>query len=127
MALTGRKTMIISKEYFLQACLERDRSTLECLVFAAQAEKEGLPQISALIGETARGTKGEDKNPSGHLSTNNQRKKDDDLYREALKRLAEMAKGEYYVCAGCGSCWEQRRPERCPQCRSEAISFIRIG
>ncbi|MDD2904203.1 MAG: ferritin family protein [Syntrophales bacterium] len=139
--------MIISKDYFPKASLEGDRSALEYLIFAAQAEKEGFPQIATLFRETAQAERdnaplyfqapggfeaaaakeADQDSPKSRIAAKVQEEESRDPYREALKRLVEMAKGDYYVCTGCGSTWEKRRPEKCPRCRSEVINFIRIG
>ena len=139
--------MIISKDHPRAAFSEGERTTLKYLVAVLEAEKAGYPRSATLFRETGRAKrvntslhfqaprrhggeaaeKRDQEPPKRCAAAGGQEKKPSDPYLKALKKLAEMSEGDYYVCAGCGSTWEKQRPEKCPGCRSVAINYIKVG
>lgn len=122
--------MITSKEY--RQGFPNCQGYLAC---AALAEKEGYPEIARLFRNTAFGPTGHSKYPTGVLGRplgtpkpNNDTEKARSLqYRMALKRLAEMEKGTYYVCFRCGYTNKRHNPEKCPHCMTDTITLVKVG
>jgi len=48
------------------------------------------------------------------------------LYENALKKMAELAHVDYYVCSVCGYTCEKEAPETCPVCGSDAKVFSKV-
>ncbi|RJR40661.1 MAG: rubrerythrin family protein [Deltaproteobacteria bacterium] len=105
--------MITSKEY-----RQGFRHHQGYLAYAALAEKEGYPEIAQLFRMTAYG------NPKPNNDTEKTRSLQ---YQKALKKLAEMEKGIYYVCSRCGYTNRLHNPEKCPHCMTETITLVKVG
>ena len=122
--------MITSKE-----CRQGFPKNQGYLAYAALAEKEGYPEIAQLFRNTAFGPTGHSKDrpgvlgrPSGSPKPNNDTEKTRSTqYRNALKRLAEMEKGTYYVCTRCGYTNKRHNPEKCPHCMTDTITLVKVG
>ena len=106
--------------------LERIRTTAESLGDAGWGGSQELQEISPVMMVAAE-DQGSRKPPGCPGSANDQEKTHSAPYRKALKRLAELRKGDYYVCSECGHINARKRPEKCPHCRSEAITLVKVG
>jgi rubrerythrin len=106
--------------------LERLRTTGESLGGAGSGVTPELQEISPMLMVAAE-DQGPKKPPGGPRSAKDQEKTHSPPYQKALKRLAELGKGDYYVCSECGYTIKRKRPEKCPHCRSEAITLVKVG
>lgn len=84
--------------------------------------QEILPAMMA-----AGNNEGDNESPQDRGPAQDRKKAINNHYQAALKNLAESAKGDYYVCCGCGFTWKGQRLEQCPRCQVETINFVKVG
>lgn len=106
--------------------LGRTGTAAESLGYAASGGTRELQEIPPVMMVAAE-DQGNKKPPRISGSADDQEKTRTAPYRKALRRLAELAKGDYYVCSECGYTKERQRPEKCPHCRSGTITLVKVG